>query len=243
LFYYFIWLRGYYTANHLCSKSLQLLHFRPFSSKLASYNCYSMGPDSSLIFCFWDTAKDRNLFSRTKNIHVIQRKRIYFTINTKLRNYPHNAVHFVLNKPWHKLSHDHDSVTQMLTSLGWPELQDEGKLLLLFKIMRGLLEVPSRCIPQQMLYTATRAYHMLKLEHICSRTDLPGYKNSFLPRSIPTWNDLNIPNIDTISLDDFKKELSKLINWLYITLACYPWLGFANYIYNKNVKLLKYTIG
>ena len=56
----------------------------------------------------------------------------------------------------------------------------------------------------------TRAHHMLKLEHIYSRTDL--YKNSFLPRSIPTWNDLHFPNIDIISLDDFKKELSKLIN-------------------------------
>ena len=124
-----------------------------------------------------------------KNIHVIQRKCIYFTINTKLRNYPHNAVRFVLNKPWHKLSHDHDSVTQMLTSLGWPELQERRKiarLILLFMIMRGLLEVPSRCIPQQMLYTATRAHHMLKLEHIYSRTDLLGYKNSFMPISIPT---------------------------------------------------------
>ena len=38
-----------------------------------------------------------------------------------------------------------------------------------------------------------------------SRTDL--HRNSFLPRSICTWNDLNIPNIDTISLADFKKEL------------------------------------
>ena len=37
--------------------------------------------------------------------------------------------------------------------------------------MRGLSEAPSRCIPQQMLYAATQAHHMLKLEHIYSRTD------------------------------------------------------------------------
>ena len=40
----------------------------------------------------------------------------------------HRAVHFVLNKPWHKLSHDHDSVTQMLTNLRWPELQERRKI-------------------------------------------------------------------------------------------------------------------
>ena len=99
----------------------------------------------------------------------------YQTDISKIEMIQHCSVHFVLNKPWHKLSHDHDSVTQMLTNLGWPELQEGRKivrLILLFKIMRGLLEVPSRCIPQQMLYAATRAHHMLKLEHIYSRTDL-----------------------------------------------------------------------
>ena len=132
----------------------------------------------------------------------------YQTDIRKIEMILHRAVRFVLNKPWHKLSHDHDSVTQMLTNLGWPELQERRKiarLILLFKIMRGLLEVPSRCISQTMLYAATPAHHILKLKHIYPRTDL--YKNSFLPRSIPTWNDLHIPNIDTISLDDFKKTI------------------------------------
>ena len=73
--------------------------------------------------------------------------------------------------------------------------------------MRGLLEVPARCIPQLTPYAATRAHHLLKLKCIFSRTDL--HRNSFLPRSICTWNDLNIPNIDNISVTDFKKELYK----------------------------------
>ena len=131
----------------------------------------------------------------------------YQTDIRKIEMIQHRAVRFVLNKPWHKLSHDHDSVTQMLTDLGWPELQEWRKiarLILLFKIIRGLLEAPPWCIPQKT--SATWAHHILKLEHIYSRTDL--YKNSFLPRSIPTWNDLHIPNIDIISLVDFKKELS-----------------------------------
>ena len=97
----------------------------------------------------------------------------------------HRAVRFVLNKPWHKLSHDHDSVTEMLTNLGWPELEERRKiarLTLLFKIMRGLLEVSAQCIPQLTPYTATRAHHPLKLKRIYSRTDL--HRNSFFPRSI-----------------------------------------------------------
>ena len=96
----------------------------------------------------------------------------------------------------------------MLTNLGWPKLEERKKiarLTLLFKIMRGLLEVPDRCIPQLTPYAATRTHHPLKLKRIYSRTDL--HRNSCLPRSICTWNDLNIPIIDTISLADFKKEL------------------------------------
>ena len=60
---------------------------------------------------------------------------------TDIRKIEHRAVRFVLNKPWHKLSHDHDSVTQMLTNPGWPELREPRKiarLILFFKMMRGL---------------------------------------------------------------------------------------------------------
>ena len=124
----------------------------------------------------------------------------------------HRAVCFVLNKPWHKLSHDHDSITEMLTNLGWPKPEERRKiarLTLLFKIMRGLLEVPARYIPKLTPYTATHAHQPLKLKCIYSRTDL--HRNSFLPRSICTWNDLNIPNIDTISLADFKKKTDIII--------------------------------
>ena len=38
-------------------------------------------------------------------------------------------------------------------------------------------------------------------------TEIP----SFLDLFVATWNDLNIPNIDNISVTDFKKELYKLM--------------------------------
>ena len=65
----------------------------------------------------------------------------YLTDIKKIEMIQHRAVRFVLNKPWHKLSQDHDSVTEMLINLGWPELEERRKsarLTLLFKIMRGL---------------------------------------------------------------------------------------------------------
>ena len=102
----------------------------------------------------------------------------------------------------------------MLTNLGWPKLEERRKiarLTLLFKIMRGLLEVPARYIPQLTPYTATRAHHPLKLKRIYSRLRTDLHRNSFLPRSICTWNDLDIPNIDTISLADFKKKTDIII--------------------------------
>ena len=47
---------------------------------------------------------------------------------TDIKKIQHRVVHFVLNKPWHKLSHDHDSIIEMLTNLGWPELEERRKI-------------------------------------------------------------------------------------------------------------------
>ena len=40
----------------------------------------------------------------------------------------HCAVRFVLNKLWHRQSHHRDSVTEMLTNLGWSKLEDRRKI-------------------------------------------------------------------------------------------------------------------
>ena len=48
----------------------------------------------------------------------------YLTDIKKIEMIQHRAVHFVLNKPWHRLSHHHDSITEMLTNLGWSKLED-----------------------------------------------------------------------------------------------------------------------
>ena len=44
----------------------------------------------------------------------------------------HCAVRFVLNKLWYK-SNNHDSVTEILTNLGWPKLEERRKIARLWK--------------------------------------------------------------------------------------------------------------
>ena len=66
----------------------------------------------------------------------------------KLEMIQHRAARLVLNKPWHR-NQQNDSITDMLSSLTWPSLEDRRKatrLILLFKILRKLFVVPDRCL-------------------------------------------------------------------------------------------------
>ena len=75
-----------------------------------------------------------------------------------------------------------DSITDMLTYLNWPSLEDQRKvshLILLFKIVRKLFIVSDRCLPASAPLQSTRPHHSLKLAHKQSRNDI--YKYSFLP--------------------------------------------------------------
>ena len=125
----------------------------------------------------------------------------------KLEMLQHRAAHFVANKPWYKNKHN-ESITKILTDLHWPTLESrrkQARLILLFKIVNGLLTVPARCLPSLPSITYTRANHSLKYAHPQSNLDL--YRYSFLPRTIPQWNDLQITNIETLNLTSFKEQL------------------------------------
>ena len=124
----------------------------------------------------------------------------------------HRAARFVLNKPWHRSNQNHDSITDMLTSLQWPTLQNRrtiARLTLFFKIVKNLLVIPHHCLPSPTLVSSTRAQHPLKLTQLETRVDV--YKYSFLPRKIIQWNSLQIPDIDTIDLETFKNAVSNII--------------------------------
>ena len=96
----------------------------------------------------------------------------------KLEVIQHRAPRFVLNKPWRKTSYD--SITDMLTSLGWPTLQERrqhARLMLLFKLTDNLLFIPSSYLPSPSPLTFTRVQHKQKYMHIQSSTNI--YRYSF----------------------------------------------------------------
>jgi len=108
------------------------------------------------------------------------------------------------------------NITNMFYHLQWPTLEYWRKtacLILLFKIMKNLLTVPDRCLPIKTPVEFTRAHHSFKLAHLQCRLDLglDIYKYSFLPRSIVSWNSLNIRNLDTMTLEDFKDCLISVL--------------------------------
>ena len=78
-----------------------------------------------------------------------------------------------------------------------------------FKIVRKLFVVPDRYLPTSATLESTRAHHLLKLAHIQSRIDI--YNQSFLPRTIATWNTLDIQNIDKIDLTTFRVKLLAIL--------------------------------
>ena len=100
---------------------------------------------------------------------------------------------------------------KMLAELHWPTLQNrrkQARLILMFKIIvNGNLMVPACCLPQLPTITCTRANHSLKYAHLQSDMDI--YRYSFLPRTIPQWNNLQIANIETLT---FKEQLQAALN-------------------------------
>ena len=139
----------------------------------------------------------------------------------KLEMIQHRAACFVLNRPWRR--NHRDSITEMLVELKWPTLEDrrkQARLMLLFKFVNKLIYVPNQYLPVLSPATSTGANHPLKLLQLYARTNR--YSNSFLPRSIPDWNNLDMEDLDNIDLLTFKSEpfakcIDTKILFLYIS--------------------------
>ena len=92
----------------------------------------------------------------------------------------HHSAHFVLNRPWYRSNHNHDSIIEMLAYLKWPSLQTRrtiARLTLLFKIVKNLLVIPDHCLLSPASVSFTCAQHPLKLQQLQSRIGI--YKYSF----------------------------------------------------------------
>ena len=107
-----------------------------------------------------------------------------------------NRIHYKLQR----------SVTEMLDKLDLPSLEQRRKkqrLTMMFKIVHGLVAVPSSHLVQA--DSRTRANHIYKFRTISSSS--AAYKNSFFPRTRPQWNSLDKDTAEASSLSCFKNCL------------------------------------
>ena len=121
----------------------------------------------------------------------------------KIEMVQRRAARFATNR-----YHNTSSVTSMLHDLGWYTLErrrNHQQLIFLYKIINGHVEIePSNYLTPS--YSKTRANHSQKFMHISASKDY--YKNSFFPRTIPSWNSLPQNVAEASTLLKFKKELS-----------------------------------
>ena len=90
-----------------------------------------------------------------------------------------------------------------------PREQKENFLPYPTLIVRKLFLVPDHCLPIYVPLDSNHAHHLLKLTHIQSRTDI--YRCSFLPETIVLWNNLDIQDIDQISLTTYKDNCDRIL--------------------------------
>ena len=122
----------------------------------------------------------------------------------------HGAARFVTGIPWRR--DQRDSITDILRALNWPTLQkrrQQARLVLLFKILKDFLTVPSSNLPTKSSVLRTRYTHNFKLTPYQPNIDL--YKFSFLPRTVPEWNRLDDEVIQSNCVETFKQKLVNIM--------------------------------
>jgi len=128
------------------------------------------------------------------------------------------------------------SVSDMLTYLQWPTLNDRReklKIIMLYKIMQQLVEIPRTNLIPALDYYCTRGYNTKYIQPF-ARTDT--YYYSFFPSTIRTWNSLqedfcNIRNLQTL------KSMKKYFFYSFTR----QFIGFKVPIAIQNVYLREYA--
>ena len=101
----------------------------------------------------------------------------------------------------------------------------QARLIFLFKILNGLICIPNQYLPSPFPVTTTTSRNPIKSQQLYTRTDI--YHYSFLPRTIPDWNNLRIDNINELDLTQFKDLVIKLWTDFYIYIRMLPLVGFC----------------
>ena len=172
---------GFLNYNlHTCSKELKELSYKQFVLPVLDYA-------SSI----WDPYHQNQI----NELEMIQ----------------HRAARYVLNQPWRR--NVRDSINSLLLSLKWPTLQlrrESTCIILLYKIINHLIQIPINYFPTPSPVTTTRSRNDMKFFHYQPTIDC--FKYSFFPRTIPKWNRLPLDVIHADSLDSFKNLLYQYYN-------------------------------
>ena len=102
----------------------------------------------------------------------------------------------------------YSSVSDMLDVLGWTPLSQRGqeaRLILFYKIINGLAQVPFKGVLVK-VYKGTRRKHSMKFRQIGHTTSQ--YEQSFFPKTISTWNGLALAESQSLAL--FRSNFLKM---------------------------------
>lgn len=123
-----------------------------------------------------------------------------------------DAVERVQRRAARWISQDYDtrsSVTSMLSDLGLEELEkrrQDARVILMYKIIHGHVAVIPEDLNIEMADARTRASHMFKLKlPYCKTTES---RQSFVARTVPTWNRLPASVAEAGSVQACKSQLA-----------------------------------
>ena len=98
------------------------------------------------------------------------------------------------------------SVSDMISSLNWPSLQDRrlnSRLVMMYKIYYNLVDIDWK--KYLTLHSSTTRGHSSRF--FIPHTSSSAYTSSFFPRTIRNWNNLPVDPAAYPSLDAFKSAL------------------------------------
>ena len=116
------------------------------------------------------------------------------------------AARWTLNR-----HHNTSSVKGMLEDLQWLTLEQrrtDCRLVLLFQIIHGLVQIPPTNYLQPSLNTTSRKNHNYTYQQCSTRTNY--FKYSFFPYTTVIWNNLPYQLVNSPSVISFKAQVSKL---------------------------------
>ena len=94
----------------------------------------------------------------------------------------------------------YSSVSDMIDVLGWPSLsrrRQEARLILFYKIINGLAQVPFESVIVE-AYKGTRRKHSMQFRQIGNTTCQ--YGQSFFPKTICAWNGLAFAEVPSLTV-------------------------------------------